>query len=212
MFEAIIDVNLNKCWVGKTIERFPVSIQILDTIPLESTGVQDLVEIDPRGSDPEEVAQFIGSLPGVMFVKTNRLSNTQRLKMIVGTRKCAGCRALAESETFLLSVRSLDNGWAQWRVLIETEKKLDDLSKNLDELGMEYNIVDVTKFQNWETLTPKEEIVLSNALEGGYYDFPKRIGVRDLAKKLDVSTAYISYTLRSGQKKAIQKYFGIKDR
>lgn len=212
MFEAIIDVNLNKCWVGKTIERFSISIQILDTIPMEEAGVQDLVEIDLRGSDPDEVVDFIRSLPGVTFTKTNEFSKGQRLKMIVGTQKCAGCRALAESETFLLSVRSLENGWAQWRVLLETERRLDRLSRHLEDLGMEFNVVDMTEFQNWNTLTSNEERVLQNALEGGYYDFPKRIGVRELAKKLNVSTAYISYTLRSGQKKAIQRYFGIKER
>lgn len=212
LFEAILDVNLRSCWIGKAIDRFSISIQILDSIPFQDTGVQDLVEIDLGSADPNELLDFVTGLDGIVFAKANKFSSGKRLKMIVGTSHCTGCRALVDSESFLLSVRSLDNGWAQWRVLIDSNEKLEDLSHFLNEKGMEHRIVDMTKFQNWDTLTSNEELVLSSALNGGYYDFPKRIGVRELAKELSVSTAYISYTLRSGQKKAIQRYFGIKDR
>ncbi|MFW3145825.1 MAG: helix-turn-helix domain-containing protein [Thermoplasmatota archaeon] len=212
MYEAIVDVNLDKCWIGKTLSKFPISINILDTIPFQDTGVQDLVEVDIANSDPDKIVKFIRGLDGVVFVTVNRFSSSKRMKMIVGTNQCLGCRALADSESFLIGVRSLDRGWAQWRVLVEDESKLDELSSNLKDLDMEHKLVDITEFQNWDTLTDMEELVLSTALNDGYYDFPKRVGIRELSKKLNVSTAYISYTLRSGQKKAIQKFFGIKDR
>ncbi|MEA3559060.1 MAG: helix-turn-helix domain-containing protein [Candidatus Thermoplasmatota archaeon] len=212
MFEAVIDVNQKKCWIGKTLERFPISIEIIDTIPFHDTGVQDLVDIDLNGEQPEKIVEFVEKLEEVEFANTNRSSNGRRFKMIVGTNRCFGCRALAKTESFLLSVRSLKDGWAQWRVLIEMEEKLDELSELLNDIGIEHRVVDVTRFRSWETITASEELVLSSALERGYYEFPKRIGVRGLAKQMNVSTAYISYTLRSGQKKAIQKYFGIRDR
>jgi predicted DNA binding protein len=184
----------------------------LDTIPFREKGVQDLVEIDPTGSDIDEVRKFIESLPEVDFLTIHESSNKKRVKMIVGISRCIGCRALVDSETFLLTRRSLDKAWAQWRVMLTKEEALDKLSKNLNELGMDHRVVDVYPFKDWDNLAAKEELVLKEALEGGYYDFPKRIGIREIAKKLNVSTAFISYTLRSGQKKAIQKYFGIKDR
>jgi len=184
----------------------------MDTIPFRDNGVQDLVEIDPGGTKVEELRAFIESIPEVDFIKVHEQSSKKRVKMIVGIRKCIGCRALVDSETFLLSRRSLDQTWAQWRVLLTSEDYIDQLSSNLKDLGMEHRVVDIYEFKEWDNLAGKEELVLKEALEGGYYDFPKKIGIREIARKLNVSTAYISYTLRSGQKKAIQKYFGIKDR
>ncbi|MGA1848766.1 MAG: helix-turn-helix domain-containing protein [Thermoplasmatota archaeon] len=212
MYEAILDVNLERCWIGKTLKKYPVSIKIMDTIPFRENGVQDLVEVDPSGTDLEELTEFIDSIPEVEYIKVHEQSHKKRVKMIVSVKKCIGCRALVDSETFLLSRRSLDQSWAQWRVLLTQEKFIEQLSQNLDELGMEHRIIDMYEFRDWDNLASKEELVLKEALQGGYYDFPKRIGIREIAKKLNVSTAYISYTLRSGQKKAIQKYFGIKDR
>jgi predicted DNA binding protein len=212
LYEAILDVNLERCWIGKTLKKYPVSIKIMDTIPFKENGVQDLVEIDPGGTDVEELTRFIKSIPEIEFVKVHEQSPKKRVKMIVSVHKCIGCRALVDSETFLLSRRSLDKSWAQWRVLLTKEEFIDQLSENLDKLGMEHKVVDLYEFKDWDNLADREELVLKEALEGGYYDFPKRIGIREIAKKLNVSTAYISYTLRSGQKKAIQKYFGIKDR
>lgn len=212
MYEAILDVNLERCWIGKALKEFPISIKIMDTIPFREKGVQDLVEIDLGKVDIDELTQFISQIPGVDFIKHHDVKNRKRVKMIVGVQCCLGCRALVDSETFLLSRRSMDKTWAQWRVLLTKRSNIHDLSKNLDSLGMEHRVVDIYEFKDWDDLAKNEVLVLQEALYGGYYDFPKRIGVREIAKKLKVSTAYISYTLRSAQKKAIQKYFGIKDR
>lgn len=212
MYEAILDVNLERCWIGRTLKKYPISIKIMDTIPFREKGVQDLVEIDLGKVDMDELTDYISSMDDIDFVKHHDIKNKKRIKMIVGVQSCLGCRALVDSETFLIARRSLESSWAQWRVLLTKEDNINDLSRNLDSLGMEHRVVDIYEFKDWETLARNEELVLKEALGGGYYDFPKRIGIREIARKLNVSTAYVSYTLRSAQKKAIQKYFGIKDR
>jgi len=212
LYEAILDVNLDSCWIGETLKKFPVSMKIMDSIPFREKGVQDLVEMDLGKVDIDEITEFIDGLPEVDFVKHQDIHNKKRVKMIVGVNTCPGCRALVDAETFLLARRSLDRSWAQWRVLLTKSDLITTLTGNLTKLGMDHRVIDVHEFKDWDSLKQSEERVLKEALEGGYYDFPKRIGIREIAKKLGVSTAYVSYTLRSGQKKAIQKYFGIKER
>jgi len=212
LYEAILDVNLDSCWIGETLKKFPVSMKIMDSIPFREKGVQDLVEMDLGKVDIDEITEFIDGLPEVDFVKHQDIHNKKRVKMIVGVNTCPGCRALVDAETFLLARRSLDRSWAQWRVLLTKSDLITTLTGNLTKLGMDHRVIDVHEFKDWDSLKQSEERVLKEALEGGYYDFPKRIGIREIAKKLGVSTAYVSYTLRSGQKKAIQIYFGIKER
>ena len=54
LYEAILDVNLERCWIGRVMNEFPVSLKIVDTIPFRENGVQDLVEIDLGKADIEK--------------------------------------------------------------------------------------------------------------------------------------------------------------
>ena len=208
MMEMRLQVNLSKCWIGKLKKNFPVGVTLLDTIPLstEEHSVQDLVDIELNGQDPELIEEHVRSLPGVEFVSVSRNEGT-KVKMIVGTTSCLGCKALASAEAFLLSAKVLDDGWVEWIVVHEERSYLDALTERLEKAGMDTRNVTVTKFKDRTKLTRDEERVLRSALEMGYYNFPKSVGVRELARKLGVSTAFISYTLRSAQKRTIELYF-----
>ncbi|RLB21272.1 MAG: bacterio-opsin activator, partial [Deltaproteobacteria bacterium] len=91
-------------------------------------------------------------------------------------------------------------------VVHDKKEALGNLLKRLDGTGMKYRVLEEREFKNLDSLTKEQERVLKAALDMGYYNFPKDVGVRELALKLGVSTAYISYTLRSAQKKVIQLY------
>jgi predicted DNA binding protein len=56
-------------------------------------------------------------------------------------------------------------------------------------------------------LTDNQEKIVKMAYQRGYYDFPKRIGVKELAKIFGISPATLSEILRRGQKKIIESYF-----
>ncbi len=208
MIEMKLDVNLNRCWIGHMREKYPVDVTLLDTnpIPTDDHGVQDLVDVELNGADPSELEDHVRTLPGVDFVSISHNEGT-KVKMIVGTRSCLGCQTLARAEAFLLSAKVLDDGWVEWRVVHEKRSFLDGLVEKLNGSGMETRSIEISEYSDKTTLTRNENRVLRAALEMGYYNFPKSVGVRELAKKLSVSTAFISYTLRSAQKRTIELYF-----
>lgn len=45
------------------------------------------------------------------------------------------------------------------------------------------------------------------ALEKGYFEFPKKITLRQLAKVLDISPGTLTEILRRGQKRVLQEHF-----
>jgi predicted DNA binding protein len=180
----------------------------LDTIPAENDkyGVQDLVDIELNGNDPNEIEESVRSMEGIEFTSVSTNEGT-KVKMIVGTSSCLGCRALAEAEAFLLYAKVLKGGWVEWKVVHEDMDKLENLRKNLDKAGMPNKIISIRDYRNTANLSVDQDRVLRTAMDMGYFNFPKSVGVRELAKRLGVSTAYISYTLRSAQKKTIELYF-----
>ena len=45
------------------------------------------------------------------------------------------------------------------------------------------------------------------ALKKGYYDYPKKITIKELGKMFDVSPSTIGETLQRGKKKIMREYF-----
>ena len=209
MYEAILSVHLKESWIGKSTVQLPISISILDTIPFGEHGVQDLAEIKLNGTDPNLLEKIIGDLEGVDFVKASQVDQ-DKVIIIVGTKGCGGCRALLESGCFLISASTDEQGWVEWKIIMNEKIQLQKLVTHLEEKNIESSLIMIQPIDDKDSLTPRQENIIKTALERGYYDFPKRIGIRELARIFSISTASVSETLRRGQKKIIEHYF--KDR
>ncbi len=209
MYEAVLSVNLQNSWVGKSTGQLPIKVNILDTIPFGDEGVQDLAEIKLNGTDPNLLEKIIGEFDGVDFVKASQVDQ-DKVITIVGTKGCGGCRSILESGCFLISATTDSQGWVEWKLIMNEKLQLQKLVENLNQRDIESSLIMIHPIDDKDSLTPRQEKIIKTALERGYYDFPKRIGIRELARLFSISTASVSETLRRGQKKIIEHYF--KDR
>jgi predicted DNA binding protein len=57
-----------------------------------------------------------------------------------------------------------------------------------------------------ETLTSRQRNIVEIALEEGYFDYPRRITLRQLSKKVGVSASTVSEVLRRAEKKILSAY------
>lgn len=209
MYEAVLSVNLMDSWVGKTTAQLPITINILDTIPFGDKGVQDLAEIKLNGTDPGLLEKLIGELDGVDFVKASQVDQ-DKVIIIVGTSGCGGCRSILNSGCFLISATTDDQGWVEWKLILNEKLQLQKLVDNLNDHNIDSSLIMIQPIDDKDSLTQRQERIIKTALERGYYDFPKRIGIRELARIFEISTASVSETLRRGQKKIIEHYFKSK--
>jgi hypothetical protein len=192
--------------VGKVTGQLPVTVNILDTIPFGDEGVQDLAEIKLNGTDPSLLEKIIGEFDGVDFVKASQVDQ-DKVIVIVGTKGCGGCRSILESGCFLISATTDSQGWVEWKLIMNEKLQLQKLVNHLNDKEIESSLIMIHPIDDKDSLTPRQEKIIKTALERGYYDFPKRIGIRELARIFDISTASVSETLRRGQKKIIEHYF-----
>ncbi|HHD16134.1 MAG TPA: hypothetical protein ENK47_05440 [Euryarchaeota archaeon] len=206
VYEAVLSVNLKESWVGKLSNQLPVTVHILDTIPFGDQGVQDLAEVKLNGTDPSMMDKIIGDFDGVDFVRSSQVDQ-DRVIIIVGTKGCGGCRSILESGCFLISATTDKHGWVEWKIIINEKAQLQKLVESLKKRGIDSTLIMIQPIDDRESLTPRQERIIKTALERGYYDFPKRIGIRELARIFSISTASVSETLRRGQKKIIEHYF-----
>jgi hypothetical protein len=81
------------------------------------------------------------------------------------------------------------------------------LMHKLENQNVTGEVVKVSKLKGEAELTARQENILQIALEKGYFEFPKRITLRQLANAVDISPATLSEILRRGQKGVLEEHF-----
>jgi|GEM_PF-5152171 len=58
-------------------------------------------------------------------------------------------------------------------------------------------------------LTARQRTIIQTALEEGFYDYPKKANLKELAEEFNVSISTVSEIIRRGEKNILKHYFGI---
>jgi predicted DNA binding protein len=206
MMEAIISLKIPKNWMSEIPEKYPVTIKVIERIPYSEKGVKDLVEIAGPEDVMEDVLKDIKKNPLVSKVET---TVTDRGKLIgaVTTSRCDICRTLTDADVFLISAESRGEGKVEWTIILSEKDVLKGIFDHLATKGVKADLVKLTKIDDKETLTDRQDKITHVAFERGYFDYPKRISLRELAKMFDVSPSTLSEILRKGQRKIVLDYF-----
>ncbi|ADC64247.1 Bacterio-opsin activator HTH domain protein [Ferroglobus placidus DSM 10642] len=106
----------------------------------------------------------------------------------------------------LISSAVLEKDNVTWNIICD-EDSFIKLSRELEKEGVEFEIVYKGRFGEKDKVTLREEEILKIALEKGYFDFPKKIKLEELASQLNIAPSTLSEILRRGQKKVLEKYF-----
>jgi hypothetical protein len=97
------------------------------------------------------------------------------------------------------------DGETTWR-LSTTAERLSALGEQLDDAGVDYDVVQIRQFENDggdHPLTDRQAEVLLAAIDRGYYDTPRKTTLTDLAADLDVSKATVSEVLHRAEGKVL---------
>ncbi len=139
------------------------------------------------------------------------MAQTGKDKMLatVSTTKCAICSTMAGSGCFLISATAKGEN-LHWTVLASKSEQIKSLVERMRANKMDARLLSIKDVSSKEELTKRQEEILRIAFEKGYFDYPKRTSIRELAKTFGISISTLSEILRSGQKKVMTSYFGEK--
>jgi len=206
MLEAIISITPPHSWIKRVTAEFPSVIRILDCRSLpDGEGVQELFEVTSAADLSEKIVDYLRQdsyVYGIDIVKAGQGKVIGSLK----THKCTACRAFAGADCFLVSATSKPDGKLEWAVL-GSDTMVKSLMRALENQKVRGEVVKISRLKGEEELTVRQENILQIALEKGYFEFPKRITLRQLARVLDVSPATLSEILRRGQKGVLEEHF-----
>jgi predicted DNA binding protein len=207
MMEAVVSLKMPDKWIKESLLEYPSIVKIISSKPVDKKSVRDLVEIEvEKEEDLNKVMESIKTSPNVFNVDITPIERGKALAVFT-TTKCIVCRLLANTDCFLTSSTSTKDGRMQWTLLISEKVPLQQLMANLERHGAEPKLVSLTEIGDKDALTARQEQITRMAFERGYFDFPRSIGLRQLAKIFGVSTSTLSEILRKGQRRIMTRYF-----
>jgi predicted DNA binding protein len=109
----------------------------------------------------------------------------------------------------MVSSKSDSRGWLEWSVAAESNRALNDLIDLLDRNGCEVQLVRISDCSGVLGLTSRQEEILKFAYSNGFYEYPRRISLRELSQIFEVSPSTVSEILRAGQRRVLTEYFGF---
>ena len=210
--EATIAVRPEGSWIIALRDEHDVNVRILDMVETNK-GVRDLVDItlNDKKDNIDAVIATVKELPMVVDFEIDT-QETNRALAAVTVRECICCTSMRETGCFMISAYVNAEGWLEWNLIFTERKCLQNLIFVLEDAGCKVKLKKIANVDDTKMLTAKQEDIIRTAYARGYYDFPKRIGVRELAEMFGISTATLSEILRRGQKKIIEQYLDMPSR
>ena len=94
-----------------------------------------------------------------------------------------------------------------WAVVIDGYDELKRLLKEFIEARIDVKVLKVVKARSEDIVTSRQEQIIRIALEAGFFDFPRKITLNQLAEKLNISSSTLAEIIRRAEKNIIEAYF-----
>ncbi|MEM4354042.1 MAG: helix-turn-helix domain-containing protein [Candidatus Caldarchaeum sp.] len=207
MTSKIISVYIvcqpDNCWVSRLVKSCGnINVKVVEHCTQHASRHHQLFRIT-AGDYAQRVSRFL-----------QKERSFQQFQIIMGksghifgwaTSLCRGCGLELAKNCIVRSVSSTKDGGVMWHI-IGMDENVRTFLNQLVKKGVAFKTVRQQTLRWNGILTHRQEMVLRTALENGYFDYPRKVDIRELATQLEVSPATVSETLRKSLKKVVREY------
>lgn len=209
--QVTLQVNENNPFKSLS-EEYQCEVNVVsckDSIPGE---ISLLLEV--TGDKSEELIKVLRAMKGVTKVYSAPSSKVKECFVaVVVMDSPAYCGIAQASGIFCLmcpysSTSSQgEKGLIPWKILVKDLDSMQSALSALDSRQRERtNITEVSNFGVSNLLTPRQREVLMKASQLGYFEFPRKYSLTEIAQKMSISPATLSEILRSAEAKVMDYY------
>ncbi len=208
-----IGVFHHDCWFTEAISRFPeVSIRELNSRTCNEKSKERVVRASWKVSSPEpegieKFARFVSSSEHVIEAKRVGFGS-EKLLLVSWKSPLTSYDAVLNSGCAYNSSCYSKNGYETYSVFAENPNEIKKLLGEMEQIG-EAKIFSIKNELNEDAgkfgLTPKQREALISAISAGYYSWPKKMNLEELAGKLGKKRRAVQENLRKAEGKVFLK-------
>ncbi len=209
MMEVVLRIGMPETWISEISKETSAKIKLLECIPDKDLGGRLLFEIETKSENISDLLKKISAHQQVCKLDISPYKKGGYLGAVV-TNNCITCQALTRSKCFLTYARNLKDAKIEWHIITGDEESLSKLINNLEKNGCSVELIRKTLLTKKNLLTSRQDEIIKVAMEKGYYEYPKKISLRELSKILKISYSNLNEILHRGEKKIIKEYCSTK--
>ncbi|MHB2035910.1 MAG: helix-turn-helix domain-containing protein [Nitrososphaerales archaeon] len=207
VLEAHLLVDAPENWVKAMNQGHSALVKIMDVKESDqSSGVRNFVEISSSRVSADKLLNVLKSSSGIQNIDLVQL-DSHRIMGAITTQYCPVCSTLSDLNCSLLSAVTTEEGKMEWKLLVSGDDTLKKVTDRLSSRGVGFKILEVMRLQSKAELTARQEQIAKMALEMGYFEFPKKIRLEELSRRLGISAGTLSEILRRAEKHVLTLYF-----
>lgn len=210
MKEAVLALKSQDNWASSLSKKYQVDVKVLDCKPAnDGQALRQMVELETVNENENVIIEDIRSHPEVLDAY---IVKSKRGKMIgtVLTRQAVVCSTVLNSNSFcrncVFTLKPDENGKVRWSLALGSGSPLKEILGNIESHGIQADILEISQIPDNRPLTSRQEQIIRIALQKGYFNYPRKVGVRALAKEVGVSSSTLSELLRRAERKIVTKY------
>lgn len=214
MIYATITLRVAHCWLTNLIRKGMAKI---GNIRMYEVNREDntITEVVTLFLDKDiDVRDIIHEVRGSRYVKKARLirKDGNRATMEVKATECPLYTILLYDAITFRKERVKPNGDIELSMIFTRRRSLDRVLDRITHEVSDTTIKDIKIRKRAYPLSEIQENIIRTALDLGYYDYPKKITLKELGELLDLSPSYLNEVLKKAEKKIITEYFRTQDR
>jgi predicted DNA binding protein len=196
-YHVVIEVENKQCKiVGKLASLGFKHLKVVDVRSSVSGSVRHLIDVgeDQTHKVPKELAAK-GHVEG-------------KSSVWLESEGCEVCNTILAHDAFLVSGKSMQDNIITYSFMVPTFEAYKGIIGDLEKTDHPVNVRKIGKFeQQIGVLTENQERIFWLALKSGFFDYPRQIGMAELAAKLGITAATLSEIMRRGTRRLLEHYF-----
>ncbi len=204
MIEAVLNIRIPELWVTPLTEKYDAEVACQIGGHSTKTG-WGMVSIKGEDSTIDKMVEEIRGHPSVGGVQVKD-RQPGAVSLLVDVVRCRACKVLITSKAFMVYPVNIKKGRMKWLLITDTNRTVGKLSEALEQVDCDVKIDRITPMGDKGVLTDRQEQIIQAAFASGYFDFPRKIGSKKLAKQLGVSISTLSEVMRAAKRRIFAEY------
>jgi predicted DNA binding protein len=206
MIEAEFSIDGMNAWINDISSKYLTRVRIIDCIPWRGKGGQAIFEVEEPFDRTTEMIEDIRQHPDISGIQIDE-TISGRIRGVVEMRTCAIIRIIMSAGCFLESATAQGDGKVTFSMVAGNNQSLPTLFKELESMGLIAALESLTRVDDQDSLTRKQEEVIRLALDMGYFENPRKVKLTDLAKICGIATSTLTDILRRGERNVLREHF-----